>query len=169
VFAAEGGAESLQTDVQFKMQFHRAINAYMQNWPVYDIIPKSFQEIPRHTARDSTYITNPEIVDYANETAPSGSDIVEVTVPLTSNHTLENSGGSESGADRKTEEDYDPTRLDLIIDVSTKETRQGGVAGLREAGSTSMLRGYGYNFGHQGGSARQHRPPSPAMERSIQV
>lgn len=173
VFAAGTKRDSLQTDgVQFKMHFHAAINSFVQNWPVHDISPNSLEEVPRNLARDSVFLSSTE-ARLGENPSPNSTDTRNMARPSTSSNHEPGSPTSldlsDIMADDKGEEkdEYDPSRLDLIIDISTHTTRiRGFLENLEAAGSPSMLRRDVYNRGE---SARMHRPPSPLLSGVIRV
>lgn len=46
VFISSPGTANIDTSsVQFKAEFHKAINHYTQSWPVYDIVPVFYREL----------------------------------------------------------------------------------------------------------------------------
>ncbi|KAK7101544.1 uncharacterized protein [Littorina saxatilis] len=159
VFASAGGVPSLYTDsVQFTVQFHQAINRFMQNWPIFDIVPIEFGE---YNPRDSLLLNS--------------TSVVGQQPPPSTNHSSPGFGdasGVEEGDVEKIDIDSvdgfeDEGSVDMIIDVSTAETRRGGPGGLKEAGSTSML-GDSFNRSTTSSSARMYRPPRKS-ERAFDV
>lgn len=163
VFSPAGGVPSLHTDsVQFRSQFHQAINRYMQNWPVYDIIPIHFGEL------------NPRSSLVLNSTA-----LIGAPQPSTAtNHGWDASHVAEAGGDEeKVDLDFgyddgdnaeDGGGIDMVIDVSTPDSRRRGLMGMGEAGSMSMLGADSFNRS-AGSSARIYRPPAVYSERRIDV
>lgn len=162
VFAPAGGVPSLHTDsVQFRSQFHQAINRYMQNWPVYDIIPTHFGE---RDPRESLLM---------NSTAVLGDPQPSTSTSTAPNHGWDTShvagaGGEEEKIDLDFGEGEEQGGVDMIIDVSTPDSRRRGPMGMREAGSVSMLGADSFNRS-TGSSARIYRPPAILNERSIDV
>nr|KAG5705591.1 hypothetical protein BaRGS_034789 [Batillaria attramentaria] len=72
VFSSGAGSVSLHTDsIQFKTQFHQAINRYVQSWPIFDIIPIEFGET---NPRDSLVLNStrvPNVQPSANNGSPT--------------------------------------------------------------------------------------------------
>ena len=58
--------------------------------------------------------------------------------------------------------------IDMVIDVSTPDSRRRGLMGMGEAGSMSMLGADSFNRS-AGSSARIYRPPAVYSERRIDV
>ncbi|KAL8610251.1 hypothetical protein ACOMHN_038946 [Nucella lapillus] len=151
VFAAAGGVPSLYTEsVQFLTQLHQAINSYAQNWAIYDIMPIEFGEA---NMRDSLLLNATGMAD----------------PPPPTNHTPDASrvegGEGVMRVDLDEDEVDEEGGVDMIIDVSTAESRRRGPLGLQEAGSASMLAPDSFHR-----SARIYKPPPPrAQERAIDV
>ena len=158
VFAPAGGVPSLYTEsVQFRAQFHQAINRFMQNWPVYDIIPIEFG-----------------MLDPRESVLFGSSTVLEDSTLKPTNHSTDWDVSHVDGEDVKLNmeeglvEENEEGGLDMIIDVSTAESRRRGPLGMRESGSVSMLGADSFNR-TAGSSARIYRPPPPPRERAIDV
>ncbi|XP_076447500.1 uncharacterized protein LOC143284575 isoform X2 [Babylonia areolata] len=152
IFSTAGGLPSLHTDsVQFLTQFHAAINRYTQSWPIYDIIPIEFGE---GNPRDSLILNSTGLTD-TDATSPADH------IPDTSDVRVEM---------EEVDED-DGGGVDMVVDVSTAESRRRGPLGLREAGSASMLAAdsFGRAPVYRPPAARPHAPRPHSEERAIDV
>ncbi|KAK7101981.1 uncharacterized protein [Littorina saxatilis] len=136
LFKSNQGVSVDTQSIQFRTQFHSVINAYEQNWPVFDIEPEDTK--PKRTAK-------------LDEETKVLKTLTPHDIPPLSSSTPYSSLGASSrptssvGSDNAESDDWDDIPIDIIFDVSGKGgAGRGGAHALsaldeKEAGSQTML------------------------------
>lgn len=151
VFITESGTPSLNTEsVQFTTQLHSAINHYKQNWPVADIDPTQVIEVESQGKE--------VLKEKVGDNEPSHTTI----------YTNRMSAASSASSDLELREDTgDKSGLDLIIDVSTKDTKHSDSQDANETMSMPMVGAE--SFSRSTGSVFIHMSPKPNPDRVTNV